>query len=102
VEKTTYGGALNLYSSSDTIQVFETRIRTGMWHVWETGQVCGTYGRQDRYVARMGDRTGMWHIWETGEVKTQFCWGRPEGEKSLGRPKSRWEDNVKTNLQEVE
>jgi hypothetical protein len=27
--------------------------------------------------------------------------GRPEGEGPLGRPRSRWEDNIKMDLQEV-
>jgi len=27
--------------------------------------------------------------------------GKPEGNKSLGRPRSRWEDNIKIDLQEV-
>ena len=27
--------------------------------------------------------------------------GKPEGKKSLGRPKRRWEDNAKLNLQKV-
>jgi hypothetical protein len=27
--------------------------------------------------------------------------GRPEGKRSLGRPKRRWEDNIKMDLQEV-
>jgi hypothetical protein len=27
--------------------------------------------------------------------------GRPEGRKPLGRPRHRWEDNVKMDLQEV-
>jgi hypothetical protein len=27
--------------------------------------------------------------------------GKPEGKKSLGRPKRRWEDNIKMDLQEV-
>ena len=27
--------------------------------------------------------------------------GKPEGKKPLGRPRRRWEDNIKTNLQEV-
>jgi hypothetical protein len=26
---------------------------------------------------------------------------KPEGKRALGRPKCRWEDNIKTNLQEV-
>ena len=27
--------------------------------------------------------------------------GKPEGRKPLGRPRHRWEDNIKTDLQEV-
>jgi hypothetical protein len=27
--------------------------------------------------------------------------GKPEGEKPLGRPKRRWEDRIKIDLQEV-
>jgi hypothetical protein len=27
--------------------------------------------------------------------------GRPEGRRSLGRPRSRWEENIKLDLQEV-
>jgi hypothetical protein len=28
--------------------------------------------------------------------------GKPEGKRPLGRPRRRWEDNIKMNLQEVE
>jgi hypothetical protein len=28
--------------------------------------------------------------------------GRPEGRQPLGRPRHRWEDNIKMDLQEVE
>ena len=27
--------------------------------------------------------------------------GKPEGKRSLGRPRRRWDDNIKINLQEV-
>jgi len=27
--------------------------------------------------------------------------GKPEGKKSLGRPRRRWEDNIKMDLEEV-
>jgi hypothetical protein len=27
--------------------------------------------------------------------------GKPEGKRPLGRPRSRWEDNIKIDLQEV-
>jgi hypothetical protein len=28
--------------------------------------------------------------------------GKPEGKRQLGRPTCRWEDNIKTDLQEVD
>jgi hypothetical protein len=28
--------------------------------------------------------------------------GKPEGKRTLGRPRRRWENNIKMNLQEVE
>jgi hypothetical protein len=36
-----------------------------------------------------------------GEVCTEFLVGNPEGKRPLGRPKCRWEDNIKADLQEV-
>ena len=35
----------------------------------------------------------MWRVWGRGK--------EPEGERPLGRPRRRWEDNIKMNLQEV-
>ena len=31
----------------------------------------------------------------------RFLVGKPEGKRSLGRPRLRWEDNMKMDLQEV-
>ena len=28
--------------------------------------------------------------------------GKPDGRRQLGRPRRRWEDNIKTDLREVE
>jgi hypothetical protein len=44
----------------------------------------------------------MWHAWGRGEVFTGF-WlvGRPEGKRPLGRPRRRWEDNIKIDLREI-
>ena len=36
-----------------------------------------------------------------GEAYTGFWWGEPEGKRPLGRPRRRWEDNSKMDLQEV-
>jgi hypothetical protein len=35
------------------------------------------------------------------EAYSGFRWGKPEGKRSFGRPRRRWEDNIKMDLQEV-
>jgi hypothetical protein len=34
-------------------------------------------------------------------VHIGFWWGRPKGRRPLGRPRRRWEDNIKMDLQDV-
>jgi hypothetical protein len=40
----------------------------------------------------MGDGSGVYRV----------LTGKPEGKRPLGRPRRRWEDNFKMDLQEVE
>jgi len=47
--------------------------------------------REEWHVAHMGDRRGTYR---------DFM-GRPEGRSPIGRPRPRWEDNIKMDLQEV-
>ena len=42
-------------------------------------------------MARMGEGRGV-HV---------VLMGKPEGKSPLGRPRPRWEDNIKMDLQEV-
>ena len=42
-------------------------------------------------MARMGEGRGVHRV----------LVGKPEGKKPLGRPRRRWEDNIKMDLQEV-
>ena len=46
----------------------------------------------------------MGHVARTGEIRGVYrvLVGKPDGKKPLGRHKRRWEDNTKTDLQEVE
>jgi hypothetical protein len=44
-----------------------------------------------RQVARMGEGTGVFSV----------LVGKHEGKRPLGRPRRRWEDNVRMDLQEV-
>jgi hypothetical protein len=43
------------------------------------------------HVARMGEKRGVHKV----------LVGKPEGKRPMGRPRRRWEDNVKVDLQEV-
>jgi hypothetical protein len=43
------------------------------------------------HVARMGEDRGVYRV----------LVGKPEGKRPLGRPRHRWEDSVKMDLQEV-
>jgi hypothetical protein len=45
------------------------------------GGACSTYGRDGRYI--------------------QVLVGKPEGRRPLGRPRLRWEDNIKMEFQAV-
>ena len=47
--------------------------------------------RWARHVARMGQGRGVYRV----------LLGKPEGKRPLGRPRRRWEDNIKMGLQEV-
>ena len=38
---------------------------------------------------------------EEGRVVRKVLVGKPEGKRPLGRPRRRWEDNIKMDLQEV-
>ena len=43
------------------------------------------------------------HVARTEEFRNEckVLVGRPEGKRSLGRPRRRWEDNIKMDLKEV-
>ena len=64
----------DLYCSPNTVQVTKSRRMNWMGH-----------------VARVGERRGVYRV----------LVGKPEGKKPLGRPRHRWEDNIKMDLQEV-
>jgi len=47
--------------------------------------------RRAGHVARMGEERGVYRV----------LVGKPEGKRPLGRPRSRWVDNIRMDLQEV-
>jgi len=40
-------------------------------------------------------------VWGRGEACTGFCWGNLRERDHWGDPGGRWEDNIKTDLQEM-
>jgi hypothetical protein len=47
--------------------------------------------RWARHVTRMGEGRVVYRVWV----------GKPEGKGPLGRPRRRWEENIKADLQDV-
>jgi hypothetical protein len=64
----------DLYSSPNIVRMIKSRRMKWTGH-----------------VACMGERSGVYRI----------LVGKPEGKRPLGRPRRRWEDNIKVNLQDV-
>jgi len=64
----------DLYFSPSTVRVIKSRRMRWAGH-----------------VARMEEGRGVYRVLE----------GKPEGKRPLGRPRRRWEDNIKMVLQEV-
>ena len=64
----------DLYSLPNTLRVVKSRRMRWAGH-----------------VARMGERRGVHRVLA----------GKPEGKRPLVRPRRRWEDNIKMDLQEV-
>jgi hypothetical protein len=61
----------NLYSSPNIVRVTKSRRMRWAGH-----------------VARMGDRINVYRV----------LVGKPEGERPLGRPRRRWNDNIKMDF----
>jgi hypothetical protein len=63
-----------LYSSPNIVRVIKSRRMRWVGH-----------------VARMGEGRGVYSV----------LVGRPKGKRPLGRPRRRWEDNIKMDLREI-
>jgi hypothetical protein len=97
------------------LRIFENRVLrrifgpkrdevTGGWRKLHNEELHGLYSspsivrvikarrmRWEGHVARMGAVRGAYNI----------LVGRPEGRRPLGRPRRRWEDNIKRDLREI-
>ena len=64
----------DLYCSPDIVQVTKSRRMRWAGH-----------------VAHMGEKRGIYRV----------LVGKPEGKRPVGRPRCRWKDNIKMDLQDV-
>jgi hypothetical protein len=61
------------------------------------------YGKSALRVVKSRRMRWAWHVAHMGEERVvhRMLVGKPEGKRSLGRPRRRWEDNIKMDVQEV-
>jgi hypothetical protein len=74
MEKTAYDELCRLYSSLNIVRVIKSRRMRWVGH-----------------VAHMGEGIGVYRV----------LVGRPRGNRPLGRPRCRWEDNIRLDLRET-
>ncbi|KAJ4428674.1 hypothetical protein ANN_25667 [Periplaneta americana] len=78
---------------------------TGEWKKLHNTELHALYSSPD-IIRNIKSRRLRWagHVARMGEFRNGYRMlvGRPEGKRSLGRPRRRWEDNIKMDLREVE
>ncbi|KAJ4431742.1 hypothetical protein ANN_20345 [Periplaneta americana] len=80
-----------LYSSPDIIRNIKSRRLRWAGHVARMGESRNAYIVWAGHVAHMGESRNAYSV----------LVGRPEGKRPLGRPRRRWEVNIKMDLREV-
>jgi hypothetical protein len=77
---------------------------TGVWRKLHIEELHGLYSSLS-IVRVIKARRMKWagHVARMAEVRGAYniLVGRPEGRRPLGRPRPRWEDNIKMDLREI-
>ncbi|KAJ4434216.1 hypothetical protein ANN_22764 [Periplaneta americana] len=77
---------------------------TGEWKKLHNTELHALYSSPD-IIRNIKSRRLRWagHVARMGESRNAYrvLVGRPEGKRPLGRPRRRWEDNIKMDLREV-
>ncbi|KAJ4437329.1 hypothetical protein ANN_17467 [Periplaneta americana] len=105
-----------ILSEEHRLTVFENKVLrkifgakrdevTGEWRKLHNAELHALYSSPD-VIRNIKSRRLRWtgHIARMGESRNAYrvLVGRPEGKRPLGRPRRRWEDNIKMDLREVE
>jgi hypothetical protein len=96
------------------LRVFENRVlrrifgpkrkEDGSWRKLHTDELHHLYSSPN-IVRVINSRSVRWagHVarMEVGRRVYRILVGRPEGKRPLGRPRCKWEDNIKLDLREI-
>jgi hypothetical protein len=77
---------------------------TGEWRKLHSGELHNLYSSRD-IIRPIKSRRMRWagHVARMGEGRNVYrvLVGKPEGKRSLERPRRRWEDGIKMDLREI-
>jgi hypothetical protein len=97
------------------LRVFENRVLrrifgpkrdevTGEWRKLHSGELHNLYSSPD-IIRQIKSRRMRWagHVARIGEGRNMYkvLVGKPEGKRPLERPRHRWEDGIKMDLEEI-
>ncbi|KAJ4429870.1 hypothetical protein ANN_22074 [Periplaneta americana] len=97
---------LRIFENKVLRKIFEANRDeiTGEWRKLHNAELHALYSSPD-IIRNIKSRRLRWagHVASMGESRNAYRMlvGRPEGKRPLGRPRRRWEDNIKMVLREV-